>query len=244
MSNVSIVCVTCDKYARLMPGFYHFLDRYWPGRTWPLQVVAERESPWLPQSPRYFYYYYDEDRRWASNMLRFLAKAAPEIIVLLLDDYYLSESADDDTMRQLVAMIEGDESIGYINLRPWSDDVIDGEDWTSWQQISGRPMTGEYDEAVAPYLLSLQPGIWRSDFLRWLLKAGEDHWDTEREGTIRARKASLRMLACLWPFPLPYVNVTRYGVYRDGSREWLMGEIGETHAILADLDELFVPGVA
>lgn len=167
-------------------------------------------------------------------MLHFLP-TAPEIIVLLLDDYYLSANANDNAMRQLVNMMMADGSIGYVNLRPWGDDMLGGRDFVSWQQVHPRPLVDEYDKASAQYLLSLQPGIWRAGFLRQLLRAGEDHWRTETQGTIRARSSDLRMLGCLWSF-MPYVNITRYGIYREGSREWLVGEWGATHTLIHSLD--------
>ena len=234
MSGVKTIVVTCDKYSKLIPGFCYFLERYWPVRTWPLQIVTGKEQPWLKGLENVWCY--GEDRGWSSNVIRLLGAFSFDLIVLLLDDYYLSAPADDALLQQLVATMQKDESIGYINLRPWSDDVLDGRDWMEWQQVPKRPITGEYDKATAEYLLSLQPGIWRPDFLRKLLRHGEDGWRAETAGTIRARETELRMLGCIRPFTLPHVNVTRYGDYRDGSRAWLVGELGEEHKIVASLD--------
>jgi hypothetical protein len=135
-------------------------------------------------------------------------------------------------------MVQENEEIGYINLRPWTDDVLSGSEWQEWQAFDGRPLVGEYDKETAEYLLSLQPGIWRTDFLRELLVKGEDHWITEREGTLRARDAEGLMLACLTDFTTPYCNMTRYGVWRDGSRDWLIGQVGEEHELIESLDEM------
>jgi len=84
----------------------------------------------------------------------------------------------------------------------------------------------------------LQPGIWRVDFLASLLVEGEDHWQTERRGTTRARASGQRMLACLVDFPLHYCNITRYGTWRDGSRGWLEGQLGQDHGIVKMLDDM------
>lgn len=235
MSDVSVVCVTCDKYSRLIPGFCHFLAKYWPDRPWPLQIVAEREQPWFPTGVGY--YYYGRDRGWSTNMCQFLDEVATEYIVLLLDDYYLSEPANGPLLSWLMSTMQEDKTIGYINLRPWGDDMLGGRDLVSWQQVGGKPNVGEYDKETAQYLLSLQPGLWAARRLRQLLRKGEDERQAEIVGTERARAVSFRMLGVL-EFPLPYVNVTRYGEYRDGAREWLVDEIGEGHGIVEMVDEM------
>lgn len=235
--HVKVVAVTCDLYSKLIPGFCHFLCKNWPERLWPLEIVTGHEQPYLEGLP-YGFWYYGDDRLWASNMLSYLSQVDADIIVLLLDDYYLSEPVDNDLLVRFVEMMQRDESIGYINLRPWTDDVLDSRQWQEWQQVEGRPLVGEYDKATAGYLLSLQPGLWHTAFLASLLVEGEDHWATEQQGTERARSSDRRMLGCLVDFPLPYCNITRYGVYRDGSREWLVEQLGEDHDIIRALDEM------
>jgi hypothetical protein len=46
------------------------------------------------------------------------------------------------------------------------------------------------------------------------------------------------MLACLEEFPLHYCNITRYGAYRDGSRDWLVGQLGQDHGVVKALDDM------
>jgi len=235
--GVKVVCVTCDLYSKLIPGFCHFLEEGWPDRPWNLEIVAGIEQSWFEGLP-YSFWFYGADRLWASNMLAYLQQTSARIIVLVLDDYYFLDSVDNALMVDLVAMMQADESIGYINLRPWTDDVLDGTQWQEWQKREDRPLVGEYDKATAEYLLSLQPGMWDVAYLISLLVEGEDHWTVERAGTERARQSDKRMLGVLQPFPMPYLNVTRYGVYRDGSREILVSRLGEGSEILALLDEM------
>jgi hypothetical protein len=234
---VKVICVTCDLYSKLIPGFCSFMKEGWPERPWDLEIVAGTEQPWFEGLP-YSFWYYGPDKLWASNMLAYLRHTKAQIIVLLLDDYYLLEPVNNGLMVELVAMMQADESIGYINIRSWSDDLLDGIKWEDWQKIADRPLVGEYDKATAGYLLSLQPGIWRTDFLANLLVEGENHWVTETEGTKRARRSDKRMLGVIQPFPIPYLNVTRYGSYRDGSREILVDRLGEDHEILALSDDM------
>jgi hypothetical protein len=235
--RVKVVCITCDLYSKLIPGFCYFLAEGWPERPWPLEIVAGTEQPWFEGLP-YAFWYYGRDKLWASNVLAYLRQTDARIVMLLLDDYYLLDPVDNALMVELAAMMRDDESIGYVNLRPWTDDVLDGRQWQEWQRIGSRPLVGEYDKATAEYLLSLQPGMWRTDFLASLLVEGEDHWTVERQGTERARRSGKRMLGVVRPFPAPYLNVTRYGVYRDGSRGILAGRLGEGHEILALLDDM------
>ena len=239
------ICVaSCDKYHILVPGCTFFIRRFWDDRPWYLDILANTPQDILDELP-YNKVYVGPDKGWASNMLAYLKQLEDELVLFLLDDYYLSEPANTKALEQIVALME-DESIGYINLRPWSDDVLYQSEvlfgaWTLWQKVADKPIVGEYDKKTARYLLSLQPGLWRRDFLKRLLKKEEDGWQTEIRGTERARGTKEKMLGILGTFPWPYVNVSRYGTWRenqDGSttHDWVLGQVGKDNWVYRELD--------
>lgn len=240
------ICVaSCDKYHILVPGCTFFVRRFWDDRPWYLDILANTPQTKLDELP-YNKVYVGEDQGWAANMLAYLEQLEDELLLLILDDYYLCVGANTELLEELRELMETNPDIAYINLRPWSDDVLYQSEvlfgsWTLWQRIGDKPIVGEYDKEAARYLLSLQPGMWRASFLRGLLHAEENGWQTEIEGTKRAREIEGKMLGVLGLFPLPYVNISRYGVWRENqpgstTRDWIIRQVGKDHWVYKELD--------
>lgn len=238
-----VVCVTCEKYYALVPGFCFFLEKFWPDRPYYLDILANTSQPKLEELP-YGKVYVGQDMGWATNMLAYLEQLKDELVLILLDDYFLCESANTKALEQAVALMENDNNINYTNLRPWSDDILYQSEvlfgsWTLWQKITNKPIVGEYNKEAACYLLSLQPGVWRTKSLQGLLCPGEDGWQTEILGTKRARETGGKMLGVLGPFILPYINICCHGVWRkdgDTARDWIIKQVGKDHWVYKELD--------
>lgn len=240
------ICIaSCDKYHILVPGCTFFIRRFWDDRPWYLDILANTPQDRLDELP-YNKVYVGEDQGWASNMILYLEQLEDELLLLLLDDYFLSAPPNTALLRSLVDYMGANKDVGYINLRPWSDDILHQSEvlfgsWTLWQKVKDKPIVGEYDKEAARYLLSLQPGLWQTHVLRGLLHAEENGWQTEIEGTKRAREIEGKMLGVLGPFPLPYVNISRYGIWRENqdggtTRAWIIGQVGKGHWVYKELD--------
>jgi hypothetical protein len=252
-----IVVASCDRYSPLIPGFCHFFQKYWGNCPWSVEIFTGYPKDYLEDLP-YPIVYLGADLDWAGNMILYLDEHLDdEVFLLLLDDYYLSAPPDTEFLEKVIHCVGGNDDVGYINLRPWSDDLLsDGSiyrTYQEWQHIEPEPDgrhgiknkhcpvgIGHYDLANARHLLNLRPGVWRKAFLRSLLRAGEDGWETEIEGTERARHGKKWMLGT-FSHPIPNCNVARYGIYREDpgggtSRDWLAKELGDEHPVLVGLD--------
>lgn len=253
-----IVCLSCDRYHALIPGFCFFLEKYWQDRPWELDIVTNVERPRLATLP-YNKIYVGTDWGLSSNLLAYLDQLQGGPIFILLDDYYLSEPPDTEFLKKIMACMETHEEIGYVNLRPWSDDKLSNgstaKEWTEWSQSFSEDYErygikadrcpiglGAYDLKTAQYLLSFQPGIWQPELLKSLLREKEDGWQAEIEGTERARNAGKWMLGT-FTHPIPYCNIARYGIWRENpdgstSQDWVAQEVGTNHWIYKELSAL------
>lgn len=243
----------------LIPGFCFFLEKYWEDMPWDLDIVANVERIRLEALP-YNKIYVGDDYGLSSNLIAYLNRLPEsEKIVLLLDDYYLAAPPDTELLEKIIGCMEAHEDIGYINLGPWSDDLLcDGgvtRTYTDWHRAyqngdrnSGLTAgqcpggLGYYDVSTAEYLLSFQPGIWLAGFLKGLLREREDGWEAEKEGTKRARTADKWMLGTFF-HPIPHHNIARYGIWREWpdsstSRDWIVKEVGTKHWIYKELSAL------
>lgn len=62
------------------------------------------------------------------------------------------------------------------------------------------------------YLISLQPSLWRKDYLQQVLKPGEDAWQTEIQGSRRARGLTCKN-SCVMTQVFTATNFYRAGKY-------------------------------
>jgi len=259
LCQVRICVLSCDRYHALVPGCMFFIERYWgKERPWDIDIVSNVERPRLEVLP-YNKVYVGTDWGLSSNLIAYLDQLQDNLFLLILEDYFLSESPNTEFIKKAVACMETHEEIGYINLRAWSDDKLgDGsviKEWTEWNRsfsgdherygikANGCPIgLGAYDLKTAKYLLSFQPGIWRGDFLKGLLRERESGWEAEIKGTERAREARKWMLASFEHW-LPYCNIVRYGIWRENpdgstSQDWIIKEVGTSHWIYKELSAL------
>jgi len=234
-----------------------FIERYWPDCPWEIDIVTNTEKHRLLELPGNKIYVGD-DLGLASNLIAYLDQLEDELVLLILDDYFLSKPPDTELLKGIVACMEAHENIGCVNLRPWSSDLLSSgssthfKTWMEWQSVSpdedgrrgikaeGCPASlGAYDLETAEYLLSLQPGLWRKDFLKSLLREREDGWETEIKGSGRARQARKWILGT-FSHPLSYCNIARYGIWRanpDGStsQDWIVEQVGTHHWVYKEL---------
>ena len=204
---MKIIIFTCDKYAYCIPVFNHYWKKNWPDCPYPLIVVTGEQKIDLPDDPNVSVIYQGPDRGYASNAKQFLSGFPDELCLLMLDDFIIRSAVT--PMVQKAEQLCGRSDVGCVRLNQLGIPPNLPFD---------EPGFGEFSKAM-PYLLSLQAAIWKTCLFVDLLKDGESAWQTELDGTPRARLHPERFL-CVDNTAIDYIGYCTKGVDWSVAVQW------------------------
>jgi hypothetical protein len=214
----------------MVAGFAHLFNRAWSAKC-PVTVVHyEQRPPALP--PNFSLYDNGKDDGFSTGLIRFLNAIPDQHVILFLEDYWLVR-VDTNQVALMIRLAEHNPDICKIDL---TDDRLKVPHtkitipYTNKPTLLSRP--GDFlaldmvkSHLDAPYLMSLQAAIWRTDFLLRFLKKGENPWKMEKYGTTRVQKAYKnedfdgRVMGCQVP-PVVYVNACGGEGNKPGEYDW------------------------
>jgi len=166
MDNVSVLVGTCDSYSHLWKNFFILFERYWKVET-PVYFVGENKH-------LLYHNYYSitpGDWPWGYRMLEGLKHVKTEYVVFLLEDYYLTEEITEKDIQYHIDIMK-EYNADKIML-----EVLDDE--YSLNHVKNNLYKFNNN---SNYLNSVQPSIWRTDYLREVLKPEYSPWDFELVG--------------------------------------------------------------
>lgn len=206
---MKIIVPTCKDYSKIIPAFRTCFCAVWPDCPYPVSVLYNGIERNVDDDPTWE----QEDLGWASNMLLWLENET-EPFLLLIDDYLLV-GVWGYVVKQAGRLI-GTSAIGMVRLTPWPGPTLESA-------IDGF---GEFDKQ-APYLLSLQAAMWKPAALRELLRPGESAWQTEIDGTKRAKESRYDFMGTsAGNAAVVYQNYYRHGKAVPDVVEWLYSTYG------------------
>lgn len=174
--NMSVLVISCDRYADLWPVFFAIFRKYWPDCPYPIYLGSNRLSfpdaevnPVLTQ----------EDPNWSWSARCMIEQVPAGHLLVLLEDFFLFRPVDTGRIEQSLQAVR-ELGAGYLRLKPFPRPD---------RKVPGYPLIGEIERG-APYRCSLQAAIWRKDTLLSLLKDGETAWDLEEKGATRSNALS------------------------------------------------------
>ncbi len=179
------VVFTCDKYAHIVPIFYHFWRKNWPTCPYQLVIVTGEKTIDIPEDPKVTIVYQGEDRGYASNVITYLSSIPDKLVLLMQEDFILHSTRPDMVLRAVELCERPD--IGCVRLGG-----VPGPDWT-FDEPGGEGF-GEIDKANADWVFSMQAAVWGTDVYLGLLNWGDTPWEAEHGGTPRARQTPERFL--------------------------------------------------
>jgi len=175
MNELSVLVSSCDKYSHLLPYFSVLFDRYWgPKKVYKKYISTESiilehpdYTPILTQDPN-----------WTNALVKALDQIDSPYIFIILDDFFLVREVSADTIGNALALMQKLDLDKYIYHYPHV-------------AFNGKLDPSEFGDRIfkvhqdAEYTLSLQPAIWKVEFLRKCLLAGESPWQFEINGSAR-----------------------------------------------------------
>jgi hypothetical protein len=166
--NISVLIGSCDNYSFLWENFDILFKRYWSLNT-KNYLISETKSfdnkDYITLTPGKL--------PWGQRILEGLNLIDTEYVLFILDDYYLSENFDENLINEHINLLK--EHSGEKIMM----DIDYGEPIYSLDHLSNNLYKFKEN---SDYLNSVQPAIWRTDYLRKVLKPEYSPWDFELIG--------------------------------------------------------------
>jgi len=209
-SGIVIVVSSCDAYRPCWPPFVHGLEKYWPGRPWPVKFITNCLDAPIGETLK------NPHRNWSNRTSIALESMAEEaIILLLMEDYWLTQPVDTQSLKEFAALFANGD-IDYIRLRQNGATIAQRPYWGDNRLF----VTG--DEEM--YRAALQAGFWKVDALRELIEPGETAQQFEILGSKRSRGTD-RMLCVRESSYIQYVDsAVRLGKWTAAAKEYAAKE--------------------
>lgn len=163
--DVTLVVVSCDRYADLWEPFFGCLARYWPDCPFPVQLVTNERGF---DRPGVEVVRIGPDRDYASNLIAATAAVRTPWLILWVEDALFTRRID--TARVLSILEEAvSAGAGYLKLTadtPLAFDAPPGA------------RVGEIPRGVR-YRSAIGTALYRKDVLLKLLVPGSSAWDLD-----------------------------------------------------------------
>ncbi len=187
MSNTpsyTLVICSCDAYEDAWGPLFTLFSKYWPGLD--AQIVLNTETKTYnfdgfsiicPQL--YRSHSNPQAIPWSRRLRENLNHCvSTELVMLFLDDFYLRSPVNTERLDICLRFMEENRQAANIQLFtcPLPYTPLKQYPW-----IVAR-------SKKAPYLFSLQAGLWRTERLLHFLRDHESPWYFERWGSLRGRR--------------------------------------------------------
>ena len=151
LNDVSLLIVGYDPYKDVWDHYFELLERYWPER--PKTYLATNEL--TPDYNNVTVIPAGKDAEWSKKVIVALEQIDTPFVVLLLEDFFTTRPVDSSKLAELLTYMKKD-NLNYCKLLNQSK--IKGKIYDGKKYIR---ITNSDDE----YGISLQPSIWRKEFL-------------------------------------------------------------------------------
>lgn len=208
--NISVLIGSCDDYSFLWDNFNILFKRYWKLNT-KNYLVSETKS----FDNLYYQTLTFGKLPWGERILKTLELIDTEYVFFILDDYFLSEEITEDIIYKHIELMK-EYSGDKIMI-----DIDYGEPIYSLENIKDNLFKFKQN---SDYLNSVQPSIWKTDYLRTVLKSHYSPWDFELIGNNFTKTLNPTILLNKRESHI-YFNFTRIGgKLSDGWEEFLKSQ--------------------
>jgi len=195
---MKVVILTCNKYTWMIPIALHFYKKYWPDNPYQTEIVTETEHI----DGKVFYI---NDTSWSSRLIKYLKQSKENKFMLIMEEHFIEKKVNTKRVKVAEKLCEG--NVGCVRLNHT-------DKWFRGYAIRvGIRSFREYP-LDKRYSMSMQTAIWQKRYLLDVLRANEDIWQTEIDGSNRLKglKSKWRIL---WA-SIPIINYTAGGLMKKG----------------------------
>jgi len=179
--KLSVIIGSCDSYQPLWKNFDILFKRYWNlntknlfiGETDPITYDGyENILPGL-------------NLPWGHRILCALEKVTTPYVCFILEDYYFTESITSDFIQEHIDILEQHDA----------DKIMFDKLYPAGVYELKHIISDLYQfENHSQYLNSIQPAIWRTEYLKHVLKPEYSPWQFELDGNIFTQTLSPKIL--------------------------------------------------
>lgn len=177
---IPVICLTNDKHLWAIRPFEYLYYQYWGA---PL-IVAGYSHPSFALNEKSTFVSIDQKNypanQWSTGLIRLLNDhVLNSHFILLLEDFFLTAVVQSEKIEALVKLAQTDKTILRVDL-------------TADRAAQRHIKHGSYEGMrlistphSSPYQMSFQAGIWNKALMLDVLRAGEDPWQSELNGSTR-----------------------------------------------------------
>lgn len=200
--DISVIIGSCDKYSKLWKNFDILFKKYWKINSRNI-LVSETKTFY-----NYNYITYTPGKaEWGSRMIGSLNLIDTKYVFLILDDYYLTEYFTYDFIDNHIKIMENYNAVKIMC------DIDYGEPIYSLDYLKEDLYKFKMS---SDYLNSVQPAIWKTDYLKQVLKPNYSPWNFEIEGNEYTKTLNPTILLKARPKHMYFNLVRRGGILSEG----------------------------
>jgi hypothetical protein len=205
--DCGLLIASCDTYDDLWTPFFNLLRRQWPDVPFPVYLGAGERS-FLAKGVTTLHS--DGGWDWSQCMIDYLDRLEHRYVLVMLDDFFLRGRVETDKVLHCLDFARLNNAVQVrLVRRPGPT-----------QRVPGERVVGECAVALR-YRLSTQAAIWDRLAFRSLLRRGENIWEFEHNGNLRASTQPHGFYS-VWRSVLPYEGIGAHHVIEKG--KWLVHE--------------------
>lgn len=185
--NITIVVMSCDKYATAWYPFFELLKKYWPDH--PEKIVLCTDT---------MHYTHDglsltciangTTGQWSDRLLDVLQQINTKYVLFSLEDYFLQAPVRKGVLQNCVQYMESHPEVAQFRFKNCDNE----------EQIAalGEEILPDFYEAGPDviYRFDTQIAVWNREVLMKFIAPGENPWQFETRGTERAKNSTYQFL--------------------------------------------------
>ena len=184
MKDLTFLVGTCDTYQFLWDNFKTLVNRYLD--LGDAKRMAFSES--VEFGDGYKTIFADdgpEGKVWSNRLIKALDEVETEFVFFVLDDYYFTREIGEADFKRMMAVLHADSFDKFMFVKELKSYSLAAT--TTMNDPMDNFGTLFIQAPDSPYLTSIQPAIWRTDWLRECAVSNWTPWEFELKGTDRIK---------------------------------------------------------
>ena len=166
--KITLLIGTCDRYSFLWDNFVELCDRYWNVNC---NKIFAGET--LQVKKKGYYTAMCGCKPWSNIIKSVLEQIKTKYIFFILDDFYLQKNITETFIKSGIQFLEEHSANKLVYTSAYCE----------YYKISHFKQNVFKMLDDSDYLTTMQPAIWRKDFLKECLKPNMNPWEFEINGT-------------------------------------------------------------
>lgn len=176
MKNVTFLVNSCDKYSDTWTPFFTLLEKNWQGFDLPVVLNTETKD-YSFEGINLTVCNFPSAKTWSERFLNVLDKISTDYVLVFLEDFFIEDIVNVQEFNRCLEYMRQHLEVGCISFKNTPEGLTESEQLSGYSKL----------ESNATYRINCQAGLWKTSFLKKVLKKHENAWEFERWGSFRSR---------------------------------------------------------